>query len=237
MSLVGHEIQHDSKHRTVRSCQIAQLSAISAVSSGRGGFLVSMPPTDDSELMVAAQGGDQKAFGILVRRHQPRIYRMAVHMLKNSAEAEDVAQDTFVRAYRALSRFDGRSQPYTWFYRIGVNLSLNTIRSRKRSKNSTPIDDPRVEGAMIERHPDRSSPDRATERKELAQAVCRGIDALSETLRTTLIMVAVDGLSHGEAAEILGCPEGTVAWRVHEARKKLRALLADQGHNQEEGEA
>src|SRR5262249_6601908 len=85
----------------------------------------------DRDLVDRARTGDTEAFGQLVRRHQQRIHRLAVHMLRDRAEAEDVTQETFIRAYQALARFDGRSEPYTWFYRITVNLSLNTIPPRK----------------------------------------------------------------------------------------------------------
>lgn len=191
-----------------------------------------MSKRSDRELVDAARGGDADSFGIFVRRHQRRIFRLAAHLLKDTAEAEDVTQEAFVRAYGALDRFDGRSEPFTWLYRITVNLSLNTLRSRKTSKKATTPDDPRVEGAMIERRPSMSDPGRQATDRELAIALCDGIDALSDTLRTTLILVAVDGLSHAEAAEVLGCPEGTVAWRVHEARKKLKAFLTNKGHGE-----
>src|SRR5438105_13316913 len=91
-----------------------------------------MPPQkSDRDLVEAAKGGDSEAFGAFVRRHQRRVFRLAVHLLRNTAEAEDVAQEAFVRAYGALDRFDGRSEPFTWLYRIAVNLSLNAIRARK----------------------------------------------------------------------------------------------------------
>lgn len=190
-----------------------------------------MAKKSDRELVEDAKAGDSGAFGLLVRRHQKRIYRLAAHMLRDPAEAEDVTQDTFVRAYGALDRFDGRSEPFTWMYRIAVNLSLNAIRSRKKTKKSTPMDDPRVEGALVEKRTSMGDPARATVDREIAEAMAEGIDSLSDTLRTTLIMVSVDGLSHAQAAEILGCPEGTVAWRVHEARKKLRVFLEKRGHD------
>lgn len=190
-----------------------------------------MPDKSDRELVDAARTGDAAAFGVLVRRHQKRIYRLAAHLLRDSAEAEDVTQDTFVRAYGALDRFDGRSAPFTWLYRIAVNLSLNAIRSRKNKRTSTTPEDPRIEGALVEQNADRSDPGVLTADRELAKVVSEGIDDLSETLRTTLVMVSVDGLSHAEAAEVLGCPEGTVAWRVHEARKKLRAYLEKRGYD------
>jgi RNA polymerase sigma-70 factor, ECF subfamily len=189
-----------------------------------------MSQKTDRELVDVAKQGDVDAFGTLVRRHQKRIYRLAVHLLRDAAEAEDVTQDTFVRAYGALSRFDGRSEPYTWLYRIAVNLSLNAIRSRKTQRKATTPDDPRIEGALVERRATMADPAKQSADKELALALCDGIDQLTDTLRTTLVLVTVEGLSHSEASEVLGCPEGTVAWRVHEARRKLRAYLAGRGY-------
>jgi RNA polymerase sigma-70 factor (ECF subfamily) len=188
------------------------------------------PQKSDRDLVDAARAGDSAAFGAFVRRHQRRVYRLAVHLLRNSAEAEDVAQEAFVRAYGALDRFDGRSEPFTWLYRITVNLSLNAIRSRKTRRTGTTTDDPRIEASLVERRPGFADPARQATDRELALALCDGVDALSETLRTTLVLVAVDGLSHAEVSQVLGCPEGTVAWRVHEARRKLREFLRDRGH-------
>lgn len=188
-----------------------------------------MSSTSDSDLVEATRGGDVQAFATLVRRHQRRIYRIALHLLKDAAEAEDVAQETFVRAFRALDRFDGRSQPYTWMYRIAVNLSLNAIRARKSKRKATTPEDPRVEGFMIEQRPSMADPSAISAERQGAFALCEAIDELSDTLRTTLVLVTVDGLSHAEAATVLGCPEGTVAWRIHEARRKLRKSLGARG--------
>ncbi len=192
-----------------------------------------LPERTDRELVAAAREGDAEAFGLLVRRHQRRVYRLAVHLLKTAAEAEDVTQDTFVRAYGALDRFDGRSEPFTWIYRICVNLSLNALRSRKTRRASSP-DDPRIEGMLIDHRPAAGSPARSSADKQLGRALVEGIDELSDTLRTTLVLVCIDGLSHAEAGEVLGCPEGTVAWRVHEARKKLRGKLAERGFDDDD---
>lgn len=189
-----------------------------------------MPERTDRELVEAAQSGDVEAFGALVRRHQRRVYRLALHLVRNAAEAEDVAQDTFVRAYGALDRFDGRSEPFTWIYRIAVNLSLNAIRARKSTDRASAPDDPRVEPLLVERRAKLASPEAAREDKELAAALLAAIDTLSETLRTTLILVVIDGLPHADAGHILGCSEGTVAWRVHEARRRLREYLVEHGH-------
>ena len=195
-----------------------------------------MAKLTDRDLVDRAREGDQEAFGQLVRRHQPRILRLALHMLRDRAAAEDVAQETFIRAYRALDRFDGRSEPYTWFYRITVNLSLNAIRARKssRTNDTADADDPRLEGLMTEKRPSAmGDPPGDAARKQLYGALCAGIDTLSDTLRTTLILVCIDGRSHEDASQILGAPEGTIAWRVHEARRKLREFMMARGFDPE----
>ena len=112
-----------------------------------------MPKPTDRELVEQAKSGDAQAFGVLVRRHQRRIFRLAFHLVRTGAEAEDVTQETFVRAYQALDRFDGRSEPFTWLYRIAVNLSLNALRARKPTRNSQPSDDPRIEALLTETRP------------------------------------------------------------------------------------
>ena len=190
----------------------------------------------DRQLVDEIRGGSQVAFERLMRRYRRLAYRVAYGFTRNHETAMDVTQETFVRAYRALDRFDGRSEPYTWMYRIAVNLSLNAIRSRKQTRRSTTPEDPRIEALLVERRAAYADPGAIAADRELAMALCDGIDELSETLRTTLILVSVEGLSHTEASEALGCPEGTVAWRVHEARKKLRADLAERGYGGEAGE-
>lgn len=190
------------------------------------------PPPTDRDLVERTKAGDQKAFGELVRRHQPRIHRLAVHMVRDRALAEDIAQEAFLRAYGAIERFDGRSEPYTWIYRIAVNLSLNAIRSRKASRISGDDDDARLEGLANDGPAGHDPQNRSAEREQYA-ALCEGIDALSETLRTTLVLVCIDGVSHEDAATILGAPEGTIAWRVHEARRKLKEFMESRGFGPE----
>lgn len=183
----------------------------------------------DRELVAAAQVGDARAYGCLVERYQRRIHRLAAHMLKSPADAEDVTQETFVRAYKALARFDGRSEPFTWIYRIAINLSLNMLRSRRVRRHSTTDDDPRLESQLVEQRPGYADPAADSADREVFASLSEAMDSLSETLRTTLVLVCVDGQSHADAARILGCPEGTIAWRVHEARRKLREHLTAAG--------
>jgi RNA polymerase sigma-70 factor (ECF subfamily) len=192
-----------------------------------------MADLTDRELVDRARTGDAPAFGQLVRRHHARIHRLAAHMLRSRTEAEDVAQETFIRAYRALARFDGRSEPYTWLYRIAVNLSLNALRSRKARRIAPDGDDPRLDAIAVETHAPGDPPGDAA-RRQLYETLARGIDELSDTLRTTLVLVCVDGRSHEEASAILGAPEGTIAWRVHEARRKLREYMSSRGFGPEE---
>jgi len=154
-------------------------------------------------------------------------------MLRDPAEAEDVAQEAFIRAYRAIARFDGRSEPYTWFYRITVNLSLNALRSRKSQRKTSEafdeLESPRSLTDATSQAPSPSDPPVDAASRQLYEALAQGIDELSDTLRTTLVLVCIDGRSHEETAAILGAPEGTIAWRVHEARRKLREYMADRG--------
>ena len=192
-----------------------------------------MAKPTDRDLVDRARQGDKVAFGELVRRHQQRIFRLSAHMLRDSAEAEDVTQETFVRAYQALARFDGRSEPYTWFYRIAINLSLNRIRSRKSSKTSQSSDDLRLAAVLESRSKSDDDPLADASRAELFEVLCEAIDALSDSLRTTLIVVCVYGRSHEEASVILGAPEGTIAWRIHEARRKLKEFLLSRGFDPE----
>jgi RNA polymerase sigma-70 factor (ECF subfamily) len=185
----------------------------------------------DRDLVERARAGDASAFEELVRRHGPRVRRLARHLVRGHADADDVAQETFVRAHQALPRFDGRSEFFTWLYRIAVNLSLNRMRSLAVRKG-LPIDDPAtealVEGALGARTAS-EDPGRILEDRRLATAILEAIETLPESLRTTVVLVCIDQVAQDRAAAILGCSPGTIAWRVHEARKRLRASLAERG--------
>ena len=183
-----------------------------------------MTTTDDRHWLELARTGDRVAFGKLVRQHQQRIHRLALHLTGNAGEADDVTQETFLRAYKAISRFDGRADIFTWLYRICVNVSLNLRRQRKRV--TADINDPRIPEPVADAPG--TDPARAAAEAESHRELARAMDGLSETLRTTLIMACVDQLPYSDIAKVLGCSEGTIAWRVHEARRKLReAMSAD----------
>jgi RNA polymerase sigma-70 factor (ECF subfamily) len=183
---------------------------------------------DEDPDLDRARGGDREAFGRLVRRHQRRVYAAALHILGNHSDADDVTQESFVRAYRGLSTFDGRADFSTWLYRITVNTALNALRGGKRGAALSQKSG--AEAAHVGGRPESlgtGSSDPAQKAQQSAEVV-RVFDAiadLSPSLRVTLILATVEDLPHKQIAEILEIPEGTVAWRVNEARRLLRQRL------------
>ena len=176
---------------------------------------------DDRPLIDRAQRGDAAAFGELVRKYQRRVYSTAFHMTGNHGDADDVAQDAFVRAYRAIKTYDGRADFFTWLYRIVVNVALNALRARK---HIFPSADPAGEDGG---KPDpRPSPVVQLEGKELVAHVVRALASLPDTIRITLVLATLEDLSYRQIAETLEIPEGTVAWRINQGRKLLRKKLA-----------
>lgn len=180
-------------------------------------------PADTAALLVArAKQGDERAFAELVHRYRKRIVALCLHLTGSDSEAEDVTQEVFLSAYRSLDRFEGRSHFFTWVYRMAVNKSLNARRSRQR-RRETAMEDPRIERAVEVDAP--NDPARATELRELYARLLLALDALAPEVRTSVVLVTLQGLSHGEAAVVQGCAPGTIAWRIHEARKQLRKAL------------
>jgi RNA polymerase sigma-70 factor (ECF subfamily) len=185
---------------------------------------------DEDPDLDGARRGDPQAFGRLVGRHQRRVYATALHILGNHSDADDATQDAFVRAYRGLAAFDGRSDFFTWLYRITVNTALNALRSGKRgaalaTKGGT-------EAAHVGGRPEAlgqpsADPMIQVQQSGEVQRVLAAVAELSPTLRVTLVLATIEELPHKQIAEILEVPEGTVAWRVNEARRLLRLRLAE----------
>jgi len=175
-----------------------------------------------SALVDAARAGDQRAFEALVRRYRKRIFALALHIIGSSSEADDIPQEVFLKAYRALPAFEGRSQFFTWVYRMTVNRSLNARRDRARRGEDG--DDPRLELAVAVDA--RSNPGRATELRQSYARLLRALDSLPIDMRTTVILVSLQGMSHGEVAVVQSVSEGTIAWRMHEARRRLHEAMA-----------
>ena len=179
-----------------------------------------MATLEEQQCLERARNGDRAAFSTLMRQHQRRVHRLAMQLMGSSGDADDVTQETFLRAYRAIHRFDGRADLFTWLYRICVNVALNMRRQGKRIVAD--IDDPRVPEPVEGSADPALSAERASAYRELAKA----LDGLSESLRTTMILACVEQLPYKDISQVLGCSEGTVAWRVHEARRKLRENIS-----------
>lgn len=180
------------------------------------------PPEAAAELVARAKQGDQTAFGELVRRYRQRIFALALHLTGRESDADDITQEVFLRAYRALESFEGRSEFFTWVYRMAVNRSLNVRRDRKR-RGETTMDDPRVDRAIaVDAGGD---PARAAELRQTYARLLTALDRLPAEMRTSVVLVTLQGLSQAEAAVVQSCSPGTVAWRIHEARRRLRKAL------------
>lgn len=177
---------------------------------------------DVRPILERAQAGDRAAFGQLVRSYHRRVYMTAYRIMGNHDDANDVVQDSFVRAMRGLSAFDMRSDFFTWLYRIVVNVALNHLRQRRR-RRTVPLEQVPLPPNLAQEA--EQSPGRALELKRMVAEIGEALDELPDTLRATLVLVVLEGLPYRDAAGILDCSEGTVAWRVHEARQRLVGRL------------
>jgi RNA polymerase sigma-70 factor (ECF subfamily) len=183
---------------------------------------------NEEQLVNAARKGDKQAFEKLVEAHSHKIYHTALHLIGDEDEAKDLTQETFVKAYRAIGRFDARSSFMTWAYRILVNLSLNRRKQLARSRSGK-LRDPRIQKYVMDKsRPDEDDPERQAVNRRTIEALVTALDEMSEVLRTTLVLVVFENVDYKQASEILGCSEGTVAWRVFRARELLREKL--EGH-------
>lgn len=176
-------------------------------------------------LVARAKAGEPQAFDALVRRYRKRIFALALHLSGTESDADDIVQDVFIRAFRALDQFEGRSEFFTWVYRLTVNRSLDARRARvRRSEWSIEDDDPRIERALqVDANGD---PRRTAELRQTYARALRALDSLPAEMCTTVVLVALQGLSNAEAAVVQGCPRGTIAWRLHEGRRRLLEATA-----------
>jgi RNA polymerase sigma-70 factor, ECF subfamily len=184
---------------------------------------------DEDTDLDRARRGDRAAFGRLVVRHQRRVYAAVLHILGNHSDADDATQDAFVRAYRGLATFDGRADFFTWLYRIAVNTALNALRSGKRGVALSQRSG--TEAAHVGGRPEAlgqtvSSPAQQAQQTSEVARVLDAVAQLSPALRVTIVLATIEEVPHKQIAEILQVPEGTVAWRVNEARRLLRLRLA-----------
>ncbi len=189
----------------------------------------------DRQLVERARSGDKRAFDLLVQKYHRRLMRLLSRMVRNQEEVEDIAQETFIKAYRALPQFRGDAAFYTWLYRIGVNTTRNFLASRGRSmptiSDQAVNDDDEPDERLVAQ--DINTPESMLLSKQVAVAVNDAVEALPEELRTAITLREMEGMSYEEIAEMMGCPIGTVRSRIFRAREaiaaKLRPILGTTG--------
>lgn len=198
-------------------------------------------PAADSDLLLVERtvAGDQRAFELLVIKYQRRIERLIGRMVRDADLVEDIAQETFIRAYRALSQFRGEAQFYTWLYRIAVNTAKKALMELKRdptvSENSfkSGQSDESDETSPLENELISSeTPEAVLAGKEIAQMVNAAMEALPEELRQAITLREIEGLSYEEIAEVMNCPIGTVRSRIFRAREAISARIKPLLENQ-----
>jgi RNA polymerase sigma-70 factor (ECF subfamily) len=188
------------------------------------------PDESDQQLVERVQAGDKAAFDVLVRKYQHRVLKLVGRFVSDAAEAEDVAQEAFLKAYRALASFRGDSAFYTWLYRIAINTAKNALVSNRRRPVDFDLDlqDPE----QYDRHArlkEGDTPEGVLLTEEIRTVVERAMEQLPEDLRTAIVLRELEGLSYEEIAEAMDCPVGTVRSRIFRAReaidRKLKPLL------------
>lgn len=185
----------------------------------------------DKELVARVQRGDKSAFDILVRRYQTKILQLVGRYVRDPGESQDVAQEAFIKAYRALPGFRGESAFFTWLYRIAINTAKNHLQSRSRLPSSD--GDVDIEDAeQLESAPrlrDQETPEHLLLTEELGAVIGAAIEELPEELRAAILLREMDGLSYEEIADVMACPVGTVRSRIFRAReaidRRLKPLL------------
>ena len=180
----------------------------------------------DQELVRRVQRGDNAAFDLLVRKYQHRIAALIGRYIADWSEVQDVAQETFIRAYRAIGNFRGDAQFYTWLHRIAVNTAKNHLVAHRRRPPTDDIDVSDAEqfdsGIRLR---DSDTPERELMRQQMEQTVMRAVEALPEELRIAITLREVDGLSYEDIATRMGCPIGTVRSRIFRAREAIDQQL------------
>lgn len=188
------------------------------------------PDDSDQQLVERVQAGDKSAFDLLVRKYQHRVLKLVSRFVNDAAEAEDVAQEAFLKAYRALASFRGDSAFYTWLYRIAINTAKNALVSNRRRPVDFDLDlqDPE----QYDRHArlkEGDTPEGVLLTEEIRSVIERAMEQLPEDLRTAIVLRELEGLSYEEIAEAMDCPVGTVRSRIFRAReaidRKLKPLL------------
>jgi RNA polymerase sigma-70 factor (ECF subfamily) len=184
----------------------------------------------DQQLVVRVQKGDKSAFDLLVRKYQHRIAKLVSRYVYDRSEVEDVTQEAFIKAYRAIKGFRGESAFYTWLYRIAINTAKNYLVAQGRRPSIADVETEEAEASDIGTNlRDATTPERHLLADEIGRTVERVLAALPEDLRTAVTLREIEGLSYEEIAEVMDCPIGTVRSRIFRAREaiaqRLRPLL------------
>ncbi len=181
----------------------------------------------DQLLVERVQSGDKQAFGLLVSKYQRKLHRLLSRLVRDPAEVEDLAQETFVKAYRALASFRGESAFYTWLYRIGINTAKNYLAAQVRQiQVSTGMDSTEMENMEgAERLRDFDTPERQLMTRQIALTVDDALADLPDELREAITLRELEGLSYEDIASAMDCPVGTVRSRIFRAREAIAARL------------
>jgi len=180
----------------------------------------------DQQLVVRVQEGDKRAFDLLVLKYQHKVHAIVSRFVRDTDEVADVVQEAFIKAYRALPKFRGESQFYTWLYRIAVNTAKNYLVSRSRRPPGSDVDiDDAEYYSGSEYLKDLGTPENQLFRDELESVIVKSIAELPEDLRTAVTLREYEGLSYEEIAEIMECPVGTVRSRIFRARETIDTVV------------
>jgi RNA polymerase sigma-70 factor (ECF subfamily) len=181
----------------------------------------------DQQLVERAQRGEKHAFELLVSKYQRKLARLLSRFIRDSTEVEDVTQEAFIKAYRALPSFRGDSAFYTWLYRIGINTAKNyLVAMGRRAPTTTDIDSEEAEGYEDgDQLRDLNTPENELMSRQVADTVNQSLAALPEELRTAITLREIEGLSYEDIANIMNCPIGTVRSRIFRAREAIAARL------------
>ena len=181
----------------------------------------------DQQLVARAQRGEKHAFELLVAKYQRKLARLIGRLVRDPAEVEDVAQEAFIKAYRALPQFRGESAFYTWLYRIGVNSAKNFLMNQgRRAPTATEKDAEEAETfEEAEQLRDNNTPESILMSRQVAETVNAAMARLPEELRTAITLREIEGMSYDEIADVMNCPIGTVRSRIFRAREAIAAEL------------
>ena len=182
-----------------------------------------MEELPDDSLVREAKKGSPDAFAELVRRYQKKVYSTIFQFARNHHDTDDLAQETFMNAYKSLQKFRQKANFYTWLYRIAVNTTMNFLRKKHWEKGKKKFAENQLSSGVAKFS--RSSPEYQSQKKEFKEKLKEAVDSLPLAYKATFVLIAYQDLTHGQAAEVLRCSEKTVSWRMHKARKILQNKL------------